>query len=144
MPIKLKTAVPMFLVHDVPASLAFYRGLLGFEVIASSAPFTTAPDDFGWCMLRLGGTTLMLNNMFENNVRPSDSHDAAREKAHADTTLYCEALDLPAVEAHLQAKSISFEGPTTTWYGARQITLRDPDGYILCFQVAASAGTSPE
>src|SRR5271169_5199488 len=82
MSIPIESAVPLLAVFDVPRSIAFYRDALGFEVANTSKPFTDAKDDYGWAMLRLNGVELMLNNMYEDNVRPSNP-DRARAAAHA-------------------------------------------------------------
>src|ERR1700691_6634869 len=71
MSIPIESAVPLLAVFDVPRSIAFYRDALGFEVVNTSKPFTHAKDDYGWAMLPLNGVELMLNNMYENNIRPS-------------------------------------------------------------------------
>ena len=77
MQISFQGATPLFMVFDVPTAVAFYRDLLGFEVVSTSRSFDQQPDHYGWAMLRRDTVTLMVNNMYENNVRPS-SPDAAR------------------------------------------------------------------
>jgi glyoxylase I family protein len=47
MAVTIQGATPMFAVYDVPTSVAFYRDILGFEIIQTSKPFTDAKDDFG-------------------------------------------------------------------------------------------------
>jgi hypothetical protein len=34
-------------------------------------PFNDAKDNYGWAMLRLNGVELMLNNAYEDNIRPA-------------------------------------------------------------------------
>ena len=133
MPIHIESATPLFLVYDIPTSLAFYRDLLGFDIIHTSKPFSEAKDDFGWCLLRLNQVELMLNNMYENNVRPHQP-DPARTAAHRDTTLYLTCPDLEATRAWLATRGLALPEPNTTYYGMRQLTTHDPDGYTLVFQ----------
>ncbi len=45
MAIDFSNAIPMLLVYDVPTSIAFYRDLLGFEVLRTSTPFDDAKDN---------------------------------------------------------------------------------------------------
>jgi len=60
--IHVNEVVTLLEIFDMPRSLAFYRDLLGFEVVAS------AGDD--WAMLKLGGASLMLNTRYESDDRP--------------------------------------------------------------------------
>lgn len=133
MGIAIAGAMPLFHVFDVPRSIAFYRDVLGFEVVNTSAPFTEAKDDYGWAMLRLNNVELMVNNAYENNVRPTVP-DAARVAAHADTVLYMDCRDVDAVYAFLRARAVGVEEPKVAYYGMRQMYVVDPDGYRLCFQ----------
>ena len=133
MSIPVKGAVPMFVVYDVPTSVAFYRDILGFEIIRTSEPFTDARDNFGWALMRLDGVELMLNNAYENNIRPS-TPDPARTSGHADTFLYFNCPDVDAAYCYLRAKGIAVEEPKVTYYGMKQLHVNDPDGYNLCFQ----------
>jgi catechol 2,3-dioxygenase-like lactoylglutathione lyase family enzyme len=123
----------MFHVYDVPRSVGFYRDVLGFAVVQTSPPLSGAKDDFGWCLLRLGGAELMLNNMYENNVRP-ETPDAVRAAGHADASLYFACPDVDGAYAYLKAKGVEAGEPKDSYYGLRQMYLNDPDGYTLCFQ----------
>jgi catechol 2,3-dioxygenase-like lactoylglutathione lyase family enzyme len=116
-------------VFDMPRSIAFYRDLLGFELI-SGAP---AGDDCDWAWLRLGTAELMLNTAYERHERPA-APDPNRVAAHADITLFFGCEDLDAAHAHLRAQGIDAKPPVTRDYGMRQLALTDPDGYGLCFQ----------
>lgn len=133
MAIAIDGATPMFHVFDVPASVAFYRDVLGFEIIQHSPPFTDAKDDYGWAMLRLNGVGLMLNNAYENNIRPTEP-DPARTVGHRDTTLYFDCRDVDAAYAYLRARGVAVQEPKVAYYGMKQLYVRDPDGYTLCFQ----------
>jgi uncharacterized glyoxalase superfamily protein PhnB len=133
MPILIDSATPLFAVYDVPAALAFYRDLLGFEVVSSSVPFTDAKDDFGWALLRLNGVDLMLNNAYEDNIRPARPV-ASRIAAHADTILYFACPDVDAAYEYLVSRGVAVQPPAVAYYNMKQLYLTDPDGYILCFQ----------
>jgi glyoxylase I family protein len=133
MTLAIEGAVPLLTVFDVPTSIAFYRDVLGFEVAETSKPFTDAKDDFGWAMLRLNGVELMLNNAYENNVRPS-APDEIRSAAHADTVIYFGCRDVDGAHAYLCERGISAREPKIAYYGMKQMYVLDPDGYRLCFQ----------
>lgn len=138
MSIPIESAVTLLAVFDMPRSVAFYRDALGFEVVNTSKPFTDAKDDYGWAMLRLNGVQLMLNNMYENNIRPSQP-DQARAAAHADTILYFACRDVDGAYATLKALGVAASAPKIAYYGMKQTYVTDPDGYKLCFQWSAAS-----
>lgn len=120
---------PLIQVFDMPRSLAFYRDVLGFEVIQAAPP----GDDCDWCWLRLNGTELMLNTQFEKPDRPA-APDPSRVAAHGDTSLFFGCEDLDEAYQHLRDRGIAVNPPIVRDYGMRQLSFHDPDGYNLCFQ----------
>jgi len=56
MTIPVKSLAPLLQVFDMPAAIAFYRDVLGFEVVGSSSP----GDDVDWVLLKLEHVELML------------------------------------------------------------------------------------
>lgn len=116
-------------VFDMPASLAFYRGLLGFEVVASDVP----GDRCDWAMLRGHGSALMLNTAYEGDQRPS-APDPARIAAHGDVTLFFDCEDVDAAYASLRKRHLVVKPPVVRHYGMKQVSLKDPDGYEICLQ----------
>jgi glyoxylase I family protein len=135
-PIEIRGLAPLLAVFDMKASVRFYRDVLGFELVTTSAP----GDDFGWALLRRGGAEVMLNTMYDTGQRPP-APDPARAAAHGDTILYFGCPDIDAAYAHLRAHGIDAEEPFVQSYGMKQLYLRDPDGYALCLQWPASAET---
>jgi glyoxylase I family protein len=123
---------PLIQVFDMPASLHFYRDLLGFEVVQSSGP----GDDFDWGLLRLGGANLMLNTAYERESRPPEP-DGDRFAGHADTGLFFGCPDVDGAYEELRGKGVEMKPPKTAPYGMRQLYVTDPDGYVLCFQAPA-------
>lgn len=83
MPIDLKSLTPLIQAFDMPTSVGFYRDILGFEIETQSGP----GDDFDWGLLRLGGTSLMLNTAHDRDKRPF-AIEPGRLAAHADTGLF--------------------------------------------------------
>lgn len=129
MALELRGMTPLIQVFDMPTSIAFYREVLGFEVVHSAPP----GDEWDWVMLRRQGVELMLNTAYEKPSRPP-SPDAERSFAHSDTCLYFGCPDLDAAYAHLQAAGVAVNPPTIAPYGMKQLYVTDPDGYNLCFQ----------
>ena len=124
MPLVLENLVPLLFVFDLPKSIAFYRDLLGFEVVSGGETW--------WAMLKLGGATLMLNTAYEKHERPPVP-DAARVGGHADTALYFRCPDTDEVFAYLRGKGWDVGAPEITSYGMKQLCIKDPDGFELCF-----------
>jgi catechol 2,3-dioxygenase-like lactoylglutathione lyase family enzyme len=124
---------PLLQVFDMPTSLAFYRDVLGFEVVTTSTP---REEHFDWALLRLSGVELMLNTAYEEDARPS-APDRARVAAHDDTCLYFGCPDVDTAYTHLQACGIDVKEPKIAPYGMKQLYISDPDGYNLCFQWTA-------
>jgi catechol 2,3-dioxygenase-like lactoylglutathione lyase family enzyme len=131
MAIEMRGLCPLLQVFDMPTSVRFYRDLLGFEVFNSSPP--RSPDDCDWVWLKRGETELMLNTAFEFDRRPAAS-DSARVEAHDDTCLFIGCPDVDEAYRYLLAKGVDVKPPKVAPYGMKQLYLKDPDGYTICFQ----------
>ena len=129
MAIEIRRVSPLIEVFDMPTSLAFYRDKLGFQVTGDSGQ----GDESGWVMLELGNATIMLNTAYDDGERP-DSPDPSRVAAHPDTCLYFGCPDVDAAYEHLKANGIDAKPPKVAPYGMKQLYVRDPDNYNLCFQ----------
>jgi catechol 2,3-dioxygenase-like lactoylglutathione lyase family enzyme len=129
--IEVRGVCTLILVFDMPTALRFYRDVLGFEVKATSD--SAAGDEADWCYLALGDAELMLNGLHEAHERPP-APDARRNAVHEDTCLYFACPDVDAAYRHLRAKGIDVHEPAVAHYGMKQLYVRDPDGYNLCFQ----------
>ena len=130
MGIEIRGMAPLLQVFDMPASIAFYRDVLGFEVVTTSSP---RGEHFDWALLRLKGVELMLNTAYEKDKRPP-APDPARIAAHDDTCLYFGCPDVDAAYVYLSGRGLALKEPETAHYGMKQLYLHDPDGYNLCFQ----------
>jgi catechol 2,3-dioxygenase-like lactoylglutathione lyase family enzyme len=126
---------PLLQVFDMPTSLKFYCDVLGFEIVQTDSN-TTAPNH-NWVWLRRNEIDLMLNTAYEMDARPS-ARDSRRIANHSDAGLFFGAPDVDAVFAHLRTKGVDVEKPKIAPYGMKQLYVRDPDGFGLCFQWKAS------
>jgi len=131
--IEIRGMAPLLQVFDMPTSVAFYRDVLGFEVVTTSTP---RGEHFDWTLLRLSGVEVMLNTAYEEDERPA-TPDPVRIAAHEDMCLYFGCPDVDAAYAYLRAREVMVEEPEVAHYGMKQLYVRDPDGYSLCFQWAA-------
>jgi glyoxylase I family protein len=135
MSIDIQGMTPLLQVFDMSASLKFYCDVLGFEVVQTDNS-TTAPHH-NWVWLRRNGVDLMLNTAYEYDERPP-APDPRRVASHRDVALFFGAPDVDAVYVHLRAQGIDVKEPAVAPYGMKQLFLRDPDGFELCFQWRAN------
>lgn len=129
MAIEIRGAAPLFQVFDMPVSLRFYCEVLGFQVLQCSGEL----PDVDWALLRLDNVELMLNTQYERNMRPAQP-DPERTRCHGDVTLFFGCPDVDAAYRYLVSRGVQVSPPTNRDYGMRQVSLADPDGYVLCFQ----------
>lgn len=130
MSIEVQGVCALLQVFDMPASVRFYRDVLGFEVVQTSP---RDGDQFDWGLLRLNGAEVMLNTAYEQEYRPAQP-DPARVSAHRDTCLYFACPDVDSAYRHLRSHGIDVQEPKVAPYGMKQLYVTDPDGYHLCFQ----------
>ena len=131
MNIEVRGVCVLLQVFDIPASIRFYRDILGFEVVQTTTP--REGDQFDWGLLRLNDTEVMLNTAYEQEFRPAQP-DPARIAAHNDTCIYFSCPDVDAAYRHLRAQGIDVKEPQIAPWRSKQLYLHDPDGYTLCFQ----------
>ena len=120
---------PLLQVFDMPTSIAFYRDVLGFEVVS---PLPEG-DQCDWVLLRLHDSELMLNTAYEALERPP-APDPVRVASHRDIALFFDCADVDAACAALRGRGVSVPDPVVRDYGMKQLYLNDPDGYEICFQ----------
>lgn len=138
MAIEMHGLVPLLQVFDMNESLHFYRDLLGFEVVQASPEVETPEGRFPhWTWLRCGSAELMLNTAYDSGERP-DARVEMRERGHGDIGLFIGCPDVDAAWRELTAKGLELQPPREAGYGMKQLYLRDPDGYGLCFQRSAA------
>jgi glyoxylase I family protein len=133
MAIEVEGVAPLLQVFDMPRSIRFYRDLLGFAVTGTSEAKSADPDDVNWAMLQLSAATIMLNTAYDPDDVP-ESPDDRRWSGHQDTCLYFGCRDVEGVYQHLLSKSFKADPPKVAWYGMKQLYLKDPDGFGICFQ----------
>jgi len=113
---------PFFIVRDAPASVAFYRDRLGFDLTFQAPP----PDDF-FAIVARGGAQLFLKGSGDPLPNP-------KRYAWARWDAYVHAPDPDALAAEFAAASAVFSSPLQdTHDGLRGFEITDPDGYVLFF-----------
>jgi catechol 2,3-dioxygenase-like lactoylglutathione lyase family enzyme len=114
---------PFFIVRDAPASLAFYRDRLGFDITfqePAELPF------FG--IVSRGGAMIILKGVGVEPLPNRQRHPDARWDA------YLYVPDPDALAAELASRNVTFSTPLQdTHDGLRGFELHDVDGYVLFF-----------
>jgi catechol 2,3-dioxygenase-like lactoylglutathione lyase family enzyme len=117
----LTSAVPVFLVRDVQASAAWYRGRLGFN----SSRFWGDPP--GFVILWRDAIELMLKQC-PDGVRPH------RRVALDMWDAYLRVRDIEELLEDFNRHEVAIQrGPERMFYDCVEIEVVDPDGYALCF-----------
>lgn len=129
MAINVNSVTPLMQVLDMRHSVAWYCDVLGFEVMSKHEP----DGHLHWAMLRLGEALVMLNSKYEDDAIVD--RRVSHVEGHRDLTLYFSCNDVDAVYQLLKSKGCDVAEPVNRYYGMRQVTVADPDGYELCFQM---------
>ena len=133
MPFDVRGLSPLLSVFDMRKAIHFYRDQIGFTVTGTSPALSEDQDHVNWVTLELSGTTLMLNTAYDPEDQPA-TPDAARWSGHADTCIYFGCPDVDSAYDYLCAKGLDISPPKVAPYGMKQLYIKDPDGYLLCFQ----------
>jgi uncharacterized glyoxalase superfamily protein PhnB len=118
----LKSVVPILFVRDVPASAAYWRDKLGFEIdfLYGEPPFYGAVSRDGVC--------LHLRCVRE----PNFAELAARE--HSLILAAVETADLHALYGEVRSRGAQIaQPPTRQPWGGEDFHVRDPDGNGVSF-----------
>lgn len=127
--------IPNLMVADMPASLGFYRDLLGFEVqfLVAASRDMRPPETDGDCIfasLKWAGAELML----QTATSLAEDLPGTTPSGSFAGTIYLRGYDPEAALRSVPADCV-VKGPFRQWYGMRELYLRDPDGHILCLGV---------
>ena len=126
------TITPVWLVEEIEPSLSFWIDRLGFDK-AAEVPHG---DRLGFVILARHGAQLMLQ------TRASVEEDlpgVARPASGDGAGLFVVVPDLDAVIEALRGIE-TLVGPRETFYGMREIVVRDPAGILVTF--AQPTGTA--
>ncbi|MDA0841679.1 MAG: VOC family protein [Planctomycetota bacterium] len=124
---KVSQTAPLLFVSDIVESSQFYCNGLGFEMTSKWEP----DGQLAWCWLQHGGAALMLQQVCDE-----DPPAGMRGKG---VCFYFICEDTDAVYREITERGIKATEPTTAFYGMKQIFLKDPDGYELCFENPSDA-----
>jgi uncharacterized glyoxalase superfamily protein PhnB len=118
----VRELVPLLFVLDIASSVEFYRDRLGFEMTASWEP----EGRLAWCRLQRGGSAVMLQLACDE--------DGPAEGRGRGVGFFFTCDDADALFQEFTQRGLAVAPPAVAFYGMKQVFVRDPDGYELCFQ----------
>jgi len=116
---------PMIHVPDVAATVEFYRDI-GFTV---DATYGRDGEGYSFAILSFGSTQVMFNQ----GGRPSNGK-------RREVDLYTYTEDVDALHERLKDKVQIVEGPHETFYGMREVIIRDLNGFWITFGEESTSG----
>jgi catechol 2,3-dioxygenase-like lactoylglutathione lyase family enzyme len=108
-----------YIVTDVDAAIAFYNGLLGFQIDMHAGP--------GFAILSRGNLQLLLNRPGAGGAGQAMS-DGQVPAPGGWNRIQLEVEDLAATVAQLQKAGVRFRNTITIGNGGQQILAEDPSG----------------
>ncbi len=138
MSIKLHQITPNIMTADVSKSVKFYTNLFGLEIEylvrqggENDEGFDTEVDDnkvYQYAGLSKDGFKIGIQEKLSFIADVKETTDKTPGTFSGD--LYFEVDDLEAIKEKLDDSD--FRELETTWYGMKEVYLKDPDGYVIC------------
>ena len=126
-PTEIGGASPLFIERNVPATLAFYRDKLGFEIKFEGPE----PDDIFFGIVQRGRAMIMFKDV---DVEPVPNHTRDIGHGIARWDAYVHVPDPDALAKEFVSRGVEFFEPLKdTHDGLRGFELKDADGYVLFF-----------
>ena len=124
---EIGSASPLFIVRDVPATLAFYREKLGFNVTFEGPE----PGDIFFGIVQRGQAMIMFKDVDVDPV-PNYTRDIGHGIANWDAYVY--VPDPDALFAEFKSRDVEFKLPLeNNSDDLRGFEVRDVNGYIIYF-----------
>ena len=132
---KFSDVTPNLVVADVERSLAFYRDVLGFSLVTTVPE--AAPFAFAW--MKRDEVSVFLNSL--ETIRAHDAELAARPIQGAASIFIVIEADTIADGVDAMCAAIGSRARlrmplTDQFYGMREFTIEDLDGYLIIFAQA--------
>ncbi|MTI41188.1 VOC family protein [Fulvivirga lutimaris] len=124
---KLEKLTPNLMVEDVQQTINYYHGVLAFEKI------DTVPEngeDLVWARMKKGEVEIMFQ---EEDSLKSDIPEIRHEKIGGGTTLFIQMTGIQEYYDYLYSSADVVVQMKETFYGMKEFTIRDINGYYLTF-----------
>lgn len=125
--IKVGPSSPLFIVRDVPATLAYYRERLGFEITFQGPD----PDDIFFGIVLRGQAMIMFKDVDVDPI-PNCTRDIGHGIAGWDAYIY--VSDPDSLYDDFASRDLEFKMPLcNNSDNLRGFEVRDVNGYIIYF-----------
>ncbi|TVX97722.1 VOC family protein [Cohnella terricola] len=115
-------------VNNVKETLAFYKDVLGFEVI-DTVPEYEQPV-LNWGLVKNGGAQLML----QEKANLEEEYPVLKSDSGAGClTLFIKVNDLEGLFAQVKDKAQVIKSINKTFYGTKEFAIVDNNGFVLTF-----------
>ena len=119
--------LPLFVVRNVPRTLAFYRDKLGFEITFEGPE----PNDIFFGMVKRGHAEIMFKDI---GVDPVPNYTKDIKQGHAPWDAYIWTADPDALAAEFQSRRVDlWRDVSTNDDNLRGFEVQDVNGYVLYF-----------
>jgi lactoylglutathione lyase len=129
---------PNLMVQDVRQTITFYQDQLDFELDAWVESETT-PDCYDWAMIHNGPVVLMLQSA---DTFSKEYPKLKAEHMGQSLSLFIKVLSIDGFLERLKDQVEIACEPTTTFYGTREFSFYDCNGYIITLAEDAPDGPS--
>jgi len=125
--VEIGSAAPLFIVRNVPATLAFYRDKLGFDITFQGPE----PNDIFFGIV-LRGRAMIMFKAIDVEPAPNNTKDVGHGIARWDAYVF--VSDPDALAAEFASRNVEFFQPLVdTSDDLRGFEIKDADGYVLFF-----------
>jgi len=123
---KLEKLTPNLMVEDVDLTVQFYAEMLGFR-LDQSVPET---PPFDWASIKSGTIEIM----FQSRSSLAKEIPSVKDWGMGGSlTFYIEMQGLQELYGKMEGRTRIVQELHETFYGMREFSMRDPNGYILAF-----------
>ncbi len=123
-PITFESLSPVLPVDRIESCLGFWTERLGFQEVAR----VPEEGDRAFSILTSGKVTLM----YQTRASIEKDEPALRERPLGSAALYIRVDDLARVIEAVRGAEVIGE-PRETFYGMREISVREPGGHVMTF-----------
>jgi catechol 2,3-dioxygenase-like lactoylglutathione lyase family enzyme len=119
-----KSITANLMVSDMTETIAFYHDVLGFEIVM------TQPESgpYDWAMMQSGGAQLMFQTI---DSLGDELPEISERPLGGSFTLFMVVPDVSSINDLLPDNVHIVKELHQTFYGMLEVTIKDPDGYII-------------
>jgi len=136
-PMKFQKLTPNFSVHDVSASVKYYQEVLGFKLeMAVQEGLTTIEDSiadghkYAYAMVSRDDVYIMF---LQSDSFKKDIPELSNTPQGASVLFYIDVENIDDVYGKIKTQAEITKKLETAWYGMREFSIKDCNGYILGF-----------